>query len=101
MRDAQWLAGIAFMLLASQVVARQPSSAWHDPSPHSVQFITVDDNVKLEVLDWRGSGPPLVFLAGLGNTAHIFDTFAPRLTDRYRVIAITRRGYAPSGRPAT
>jgi len=31
-----------------------------DSSPHSVQFITVDDNVKLEVLDWGGSGRPLI-----------------------------------------
>jgi len=40
----------------------------------------VDDNVKLEVLDWGGTGRPLVLLAGLGNTAHVFDDFAPKLT---------------------
>jgi pimeloyl-ACP methyl ester carboxylesterase len=39
-----------------------------DPSPHKASFVTVDKGVKLEVLDWGGSGPPLVFLAGLGNT---------------------------------
>jgi hypothetical protein len=29
-----------------------------DESPHTVQFVTVDRNVKLEVLDWGGSGRP-------------------------------------------
>ena len=55
-------------------------TAWLDPSPHRVQFIGVENNVKLEVLDWGGSGRPLVLLAGLGNTAHVFDKFAPRLS---------------------
>ena len=41
-----------------------------DPSPHKVKFVTVAPGVKLEVLDWGGNGPPLVFLAGLGFTAH-------------------------------
>ena len=27
-------------------------TAWRDPSPHRVQFITVENNVRLEVLDW-------------------------------------------------
>jgi non-heme chloroperoxidase len=73
---------------------------WHDPSPHTVQFVTVDKDVKLEVLDWGGSGRPLVFLAGLGNTAHVFDDFAPKLTPEYHVYGITRRGYGASSAPA-
>lgn len=49
--------------------------------------------VSLEVLDWGGTGPALVFLAGGGaSTAHGFDDFAPRFTDRFRVLGITRRG---------
>ena len=60
-------------------------TAWADPSPHSAQFIPVEKNVKLEVLDWGGFGKPLVLLAGLGNSAHIFDNFAPKLTATYHV----------------
>jgi non-heme chloroperoxidase len=71
-----------------------------DTSPHSVQFITVDNNVKLEVLDWGGSGRPLVLLSGLGNTAHVFDGFAPKLTSRCRVYGVTRRGFGASSAPA-
>jgi hypothetical protein len=51
-----------------------------DESPHTVHFVTVDSNIKLEVLDWGGSGRAIVLLAGLGNTAHVFDDFAPKLT---------------------
>ncbi len=72
---------------------------WRDSSPHTVRFVTVPGNVRLEVLDWGGHGPPLVFLAGLGNTGHVFDDFAPRFTDRFHVLAITRRGWGASDHP--
>lgn len=70
-----------------------------DPSPHKVQFVAVAPGVKLEVLDWGGNGPPLVFLAGLGFTAHCFDEFALNFTARHHVYAITRRGYGASSWP--
>jgi hypothetical protein len=68
-----------------------------DPSPHKIKFVTVDDDVRLEVLDWGGSGRPLVLLAGGGNTAHVFDEFAPKLTANLHVYGITRRGFGASG----
>jgi non-heme chloroperoxidase len=71
-----------------------------DTSNHRVQFITVDKDVKLEVLDWGGTGRPLVFLAGSGNTAHSFDNFAPRFTAKHHVYGITRRGSGASSKPA-
>jgi hypothetical protein len=64
---------------------------WKDPSSHSVRFAAVDHGVRLEILDWGGSGPPLVLLAGLGNTAHVFDRFAPKLTASNHVYGITPR----------
>lgn len=69
------------------MVAQQPSSsidAAHqaDSSPHSVQFVDVDNGVKLQVLDWGGGGKPLILLAGAGSTAHVFDSFAPKLTPK-------------------
>jgi non-heme chloroperoxidase len=77
-------------------------TAWPiDPSPHTAQFITVDKDVKLEVLDWGGTGRPLVLLTGLGNNAHVFDKFAPKLTATYHVYGITRRGYGASSAPAS
>jgi pimeloyl-ACP methyl ester carboxylesterase len=56
----------------------------------------VDKNVRLEVLDWGGSGRPVVLLAGGGNTAHVFDEFAPKLTANHHVYGITRRGFGAS-----
>jgi pimeloyl-ACP methyl ester carboxylesterase len=71
-----------------------------DTSRHSIQMIAVEPDVKLEVLDWGGTGPPLILLAGLGDTAHIFDQFAPKLAATYHVYGITRRGFGKSSKPA-
>jgi pimeloyl-ACP methyl ester carboxylesterase len=79
---------------------------WSDQSPHRVRFIPVAGRsrenaarpVRLEVLDWGGTGPAVVLLAGLGGTAHIYDDLAPQLVDRFRIIGITRRGHGASSR---
>lgn len=63
-------------------------------------MIPVETGVELEVLDWGGSGRAVVLLAGLGNTAHIFDDFAPKLARNCHVYGITRRGHGRSSRPA-
>jgi pimeloyl-ACP methyl ester carboxylesterase len=70
-----------------------------DPTPHKVKFVTVQPGVDLEVLDWGGSGRPLVFLPALGDTVHAFDTFAPKFTGAYHVYGITRRGFGESSYP--
>ena len=70
-----------------------------DPSPHQRLAIRVAPKVELEVLDWGGSGPTLVFLAGYGNSAHIYDGFAPEFTSYFRVLGVTRRGFGASSKP--
>ena len=80
-------------------LARSPA-AWRDPSPHQVRRVTVDSSVQLEVLDWGGSGPPLVLL-GCYLSAHMYDEFAPKLTNQFHVYGITRRGIGASDKPAT
>ncbi len=73
-----------------------------DASVHTVQFITVDNDVKLEVLDWGGSGRAIILLAGLGLNAHEFDAFAPKLVAAgYHVYGITRRGFGKSSVPSS
>src|SRR5436190_893012 len=81
------------------LLALPQASLWVDPAPHRVQLVQVTDGVQLEVLDFGGTGRPLVLLAGLGNTAHVFDAFAPKLKTVGHVYAITRRGYGASSRP--
>ncbi|MFL5632857.1 MAG: alpha/beta fold hydrolase, partial [Gemmatimonadaceae bacterium] len=67
---------------------------------HRVSFVKVASDVRLEVLDWGGTGPVMVFLAGFGGTSHVFDNFAPQFTNAYHVIGITRRGFGASSRPS-
>ena len=75
-------------------------SGWVDPSTKHVRFIAVPGQggkqVQLEVIDWGGRGPALLLLAGLGESGHIYNDLAPGLTDRFRVIALTRRGHGIS-----
>jgi non-heme chloroperoxidase len=78
----------------------QSQAAWRDPSPHHVRWITVHSSVRLEVLDWEGSGPPLVLL-GCYWSAHQYDEFAPKLTNQFHVYGVTRRGIGASDKPAT
>lgn len=56
--------------------------------------------VRLHLVDWGGDGAPLILLAGLNNSARIFDDFAPRLTRHRHVYAFTRRGFGLSDQPS-
>lgn len=71
-----------------------------DKSPHKSDFVNVN-GIKLHYLDWGGSGEVLLFLAGLGCNAHNFDDFAPRFTDKFHCMALTRRGHGESDHPET
>jgi pimeloyl-ACP methyl ester carboxylesterase len=71
-----------------------------DRSPHKSDFVTVH-GINLHYLDWGGSGDVLLFLAGLGCNAHVFDDLAPRFTDTFHVMALTRRGHGASDHPET
>ena len=87
-------------VLIGSTSAAQPVAEWRDPSPHRATMVSVERDVRLEVLDWGGAGRPIVLLAGLGNTAHVFDDFALRLTAVGHVYGITRRGYGKSSVPS-
>jgi non-heme chloroperoxidase len=88
---------IGFAALAHSLAA-QPAP-WVDPAPHKSGLVTVATGVRLHYLDFGGTGPTLLLLAGLGNTAHAWDDFAPAFTDRFRVVALTRRGFGESSHP--
>jgi non-heme chloroperoxidase len=95
---SQWIIVLA-ALSPDALHAQQGPAKAPDTSPHKVQFIFVDKDVKLEVLDWGGNGSPLVFLAGSGFDAHVFDKFAPQFTSSHHVYGITRRGFGASSAP--
>jgi len=61
--------GCAVVLIAfTSFLFAQEAAVWRDPSPRCLQFVSVEPNVRLEVLDWGGSGRPLILLNGLGGT---------------------------------
>lgn len=95
----KWTSVVLWLAVSTR--AQPQLRPWHDPSKHKVQLVMVDERVQLEVLDWGGSGRPLVLLAGGGNTAHVYDGFAEKLTRFGHVYGITRRGYGASTRPAS
>jgi non-heme chloroperoxidase len=89
--------GLLVLIAVDASMLRAQATA--DSSSHTVEFVTVEKDVKLEVLDWGGTGRALVFLAGMGNTAHNFDTFAPKFVGHNHVYGITRRGFGASSKP--
>lgn len=78
------------LLLAALAVAAEPPA---------IRFVEVEPGVRLEVLDWGGKGRALVLLAGNGETAHVYDALAPKLTAGNRVYGVTRRGFGASSVP--
>ena len=63
-------------------------------------LVETEPGVKIEVLDWGGSGPPLVLLAGLEATARGQDeAFVLGLRTHFHVFGITRRGFGNSSAP--
>jgi non-heme chloroperoxidase len=89
----------ARLMIVSFALACASGSEVSRVRPHSTpsaRMTRVAPGVALEVVDWGGHGSPLVFLAGGGNTAHVFDDFAPQFADSFHVIGITRRGFGAS-----
>jgi len=71
-----------------------------DKSQHKSGFVTAN-GIKMNYLDWGGTGDVIILLAGFGNDAHVFDEIAPTFTDKWHVIGLTRRGFGETDRPAT
>ena len=90
---ARFVLAVALLLMS-----RGYAFAQADVSPHTEHFIPVN-GINLQYLDWGGKGDGLLFLTGYGAQAHVFDGLAPRFTSQFRVIALTRRGRAPSDVP--
>lgn len=90
---------LALMTACAVSSGQQNAAKQTDTTAHTVQMIPVEKEVKLEVLDWGGSGPPVILLAGLRFDAHVYDTFAPKMITIYHVYGITRRGFGASSAP--
>jgi len=54
------------------------------------------DQVKLQYLDWGGTGQVLILLCGLGDTPFLFQELAKELSLSFRVIGYSRRNHGKS-----
>jgi pimeloyl-ACP methyl ester carboxylesterase len=97
-RSTQLAFAVAVFVLNAALYGQQNAGTM-DSTPHTVRMIAADKDVTLEVLDWGGTGRPLVLLTGLGDNGHVFDKFAAKLTRKYHVYGITRRGFEASSKP--
>ena len=52
------------LLLAWLAPVRADTQPWTNPSRHKQIFVETEPGVRLEVLDWGGTGPSVVLLAG-------------------------------------
>jgi pimeloyl-ACP methyl ester carboxylesterase len=94
MKRIHILLALLVACLATAIEAQTPTT-WSDSAAHKSGFVTAN-GVRLNYLDWGGSGPALIFVSGLGDNPHYFDDLAPAFADRFRVIAYARRGHGQS-----
>jgi proline iminopeptidase len=74
----------------------------HTGAGYESRFVEIG-GVRLHYLDFGGEGLPVLFVPSGDRTAYTYVDFAPRFSDRHRVLAITPRGTGESGgeRPAS
>src|SRR5215469_15554076 len=89
------ISAIGSALVLFSLAASQKMATWSDSSPHKSRFVTAN-GIRINYLDWGGSGPVLILIHGLGDNPHIFDDLAPAFTDRFHVVAYARRGHGLS-----
>ena len=93
------LLGLLLLMVALPLFSQSNTPRRSTPSGKD-GFASVN-GIKLHYVDWGGAGETLLFLTGLGDSAHAFDFIAPTLADRFRVLGLTRRGQDPSDKPAS
>jgi pimeloyl-ACP methyl ester carboxylesterase len=82
---------IAYLLLLAAL-----GSAAGAQSSSALQGFVAVNGVRLQYLDWGGSGPTLILIPGLGDNPYVFDDLAPAFSSHLRVIAYARRGSGDS-----
>jgi pimeloyl-ACP methyl ester carboxylesterase len=83
-----FLAGVLALSITALAAASPPD-----------QFVNAN-GIRLQYVDWGGTGDVVLFLPGLADDVHRFDAFAPRFIDRFHVVGFSRRGQGASDKPA-
>lgn len=92
-RNLRFVVAAQLIVLAIQACG-QADSARSVPYPED-RYVVVN-GARLHYLDWGGEGQPLLWVHGFTTTAHDSGPIAPALVERYRVLALTRRGHGSS-----
>lgn len=106
MRSHILLVGTIALLAPTSVTAQLTPSTqarfnletWEDRSPHEEGSVHLN-GVRIDYLDWGGSGPAILLVPGGDLSAHIFDQLAPLFQKRFRVLALSPRGQGTSETP--
>ena len=77
------LLALAALSASVSVFTYASSSAQAEPAPCGPATIGADSfcpvgGVRLHYVDWGGTGPAIILISGLGDSARIFDDLAPR-----------------------
>lgn len=64
-------------------------------------IVRLPSGLRLAYRDWGGGGLPIVLAHGLASSFRIWDLVGPRLSTRFRVVALDQRGHGRSERPET
>jgi pimeloyl-ACP methyl ester carboxylesterase len=83
-------------VVALPALARRCGIGFVDATDPVRRECIAPDGVRLNYLDWGGSGDPIVFLHGGALTAHSWDLVCIGLRDSYRCIALDLRGHGDS-----
>lgn len=100
MRMTKKTGSILLVLLIFIVGFEAQTTTPNDVPAYKSEFATAN-GIKLNYLDWGGKGETILFISGVGDGARYFDEMARQFTDKYRVLALTRRGYGKSDKPET
>src|ERR1700722_9123078 len=101
LRRAQAMVGLALFVTISGSYAQslgQPRARCR-PQGIGLDSECLANGVMLHYVDWGGQGDDLVLLAGLDDSARIYDELGPMLAQHHHVIAVTRRGFGHSAIP--
>jgi pimeloyl-ACP methyl ester carboxylesterase len=84
--------------------ARGPKGVWGvSVAERQVEIGSGGRALALRVREWRApdaAAPAVVLVHGLASNARIWDAVAPRLAERFRVVAYDQRGHGLSDKPA-
>lgn len=87
------LSGLFVLLISCQQSQKQNKM---EPKPIYQEGYIQGNGVRLQYLDWGGSGQPLVLIPGLFDSPYLFEDIGSSLRNNFRVIAYSRRGHGKS-----